>query len=40
MTVMLLSDKEKEDMAWVISRLESETHNHDVADLKKLYELS
>ncbi|KAE8896527.1 hypothetical protein PF005_g4260 [Phytophthora fragariae] len=45
MTVMLLSDKEKEDMAWVVSRLEEQVQHGDeskkrqVADLKKLYEL-
>ncbi|KAG6617859.1 RNA polymerase II-associated protein 3 [Phytophthora cinnamomi] len=43
MTIMLLSDKEKENMAWVISRLEEWAIGGDesqAADLKKRYELS
>ncbi|GMF14461.1 unnamed protein product [Phytophthora fragariaefolia] len=42
MTIMLLSDKEKEDMAWVASHLEEygdEAQKCAVADLKKMYEL-
>jgi tetratricopeptide (TPR) repeat protein len=46
MTIMLLSDTEKEDMKWVIAHLEElvedasdETEKRSVADLKKLYEL-
>ncbi|KAF1772301.1 RNA-polymerase II-associated protein 3-like, C-terminal domain [Phytophthora cactorum] len=45
MTIMLLSDSEKEDMAWVVKRLEellkdgNETQAQEVAGLSKLYEL-
>ncbi|GMF12381.1 unnamed protein product [Phytophthora lilii] len=43
MTIMLLSDKEKDDMAWVITRLKAmlrdEGQQQQVIGIKKLYEL-
>ncbi|KAL3668494.1 hypothetical protein V7S43_006577 [Phytophthora oleae] len=43
MTIMLLSDTEKQDMAWVINHLEAlkedGTYTQDLTNLKKLYEL-
>ncbi|CAI5733240.1 unnamed protein product [Peronospora destructor] len=45
MTIMLLSDSDKEDVAWVVQYLEalakknSKIDEHQVANLRKLYQL-